>query len=31
MNAKQAANAIAMLKKKQAKIEAEHDAAVKEE
>jgi hypothetical protein len=31
MNAKQAADAIAMLKKKQAKIEAEHDAAVKEE
>ena len=31
MNAKQAADAIAMLKKKQAKIEAEHDAAVREE
>lgn len=31
MNAKQAADAIAMLKKKQAKIEAEHDAAVRGE
>lgn len=31
MNANQAADVIAMLKKKQAKIEAEHDAAVKEE
>lgn len=31
MNAKQAADAIAMLKKKQAKIEDEHDAAVREE
>lgn len=31
LNTKQAADAIAMLKKKQAKIEAEHDAAVKEE
>lgn len=31
MNAKQAADAIAMLKKKQAKMEAEHDAAVKGE
>jgi len=31
MNAKQAADAIAMLKKKQSKMEADHDAAVKEE
>ena len=31
MNAKQAADAIAMLKKKQAKMEAAHDAAVREE
>jgi hypothetical protein len=31
MNAKQAADAIAMLKKKQAKLEADHDAAVKGE
>ena len=31
MNAKQAADAIAMLKKKQAKMEAEHDAAVRGE
>ena len=31
MNAKQAADVIAMLNKKQAKMEAEHDAAVKEE
>ena len=31
MNAKQAADVIAMLNKKQAKIEAEHNAAVKEE